>query len=137
MSLNITGASKSYFGAVDSPYYFLINDETIEYYGVSFGGISTTNPASPQGLYTISTTANTSQNLYKNGTLRYSSGGNPVGNINSTIYIGAGHTAGDAYSYNNNQYSFFTTGFGLNNTQQAALSTIINTFQTTLGRNTY
>jgi len=55
---------------------------------------------------------------------------NPI--PNSTIRI-----LSDGTLYSNRRIQFFSVGEGLNDTESTNLSTIINTFQTTLGRNTY
>jgi hypothetical protein len=135
--MNLTNVGLSYFGAIDGASYFTLENAGNEYYGISYGGQITTNPTSPQGLYLISTTANTSQNLYKNGSIRFASGGRAVSNVNRTMYLGAVNRDGAADQYTNQQYSFSTVGSGLSDAEVSTLSSIINTFQTTLNRNTY
>jgi hypothetical protein len=135
--MNLTNVGASYFGAIDGTSYFTVENATNEYYGISYGGQITTNPISPQGLYLISTTANTSQNLYKNGSIRFASGGRAVSNVNRTMYLGAVNRNGAANQYTNQQYSFSTVGSGLSDAEVSTLSTIINAFQTALGRNVY
>ena len=45
--------------------------------------------------------------------------------------------AGTALNFNSRQQTFATIGLGLTAAQVSTLSTIINTFQTSLSRNTY
>jgi hypothetical protein len=75
--------------------------------------------------------------LYRNGGLVNAGSGGATGATISSIVIGALNNGGSIIQYYNNQYSFATIGTGLGATEQSTLSTIINTFQTTLGRNTY
>jgi hypothetical protein len=132
-----TGSGKTYIGASNSTQYNVIAQEGTprEFYGVSSsGGITTTGSPLPQGMYCISTTANTSQNLYRNGTLRTNNTGSAVAAINRSLYIGAMNNNGTAIQYYDNTFSFVTIGAGLNQTQVTNLYNIIQTFNTTLNR---
>lgn len=81
---------------------------------------------------------NTQSVLFKNG----SQIANAIDSIyycNTDYFIGAepigGNTVGGGK--NTKGYNFFTFGYRLSASEESTLSTIINTFQTTLGRNTY
>lgn len=133
-------AGKTYAGAASSvPYYFVIGqDGTPRYfYGVSDNGILTSTTPNTQGNLTISSSGGTNSTLYKNGTLVHN-GSNSNGNsIPHSIYFGAMNNAGTAIQFYNNQFRFATIGGGLTAAEVSTLSTIINTFQTSIGRNTY
>jgi hypothetical protein len=100
-------------------------------------GIVSTTSATTSGLNLISTTATTFQNLYRNGSIVITNSGAATGSTNQELLIGALNNAGTIIQYYGNEYRFVTIGYGLSEVQQSTLSSIINTFQTTLGRNTY
>ena len=135
----LTGTAGNYIGAAGSagPKYFVIAQEGTprEYYGLSDNGRSTTNVPLPRGQYLISSTASTMQNLYRNGTLRFSGSSSATGTINHKIYIAAMNNSGTPIQYYANQYAFVTIGQGLNATEISNLYTTINDFNTSLGRN--
>ena len=135
----LTGSAANYIGAAGGagPKYFVIAQEGTprEYYGLSDNGRSTTNVPLTRGQYLISSTASTMQNLYRNGSLRFSGGSSATGTINHQIYIAAMNNAGTPIQYNANQYAFVTIGQGLNATEISNLYTTINNFNTSLGRN--
>lgn len=85
------------------------------------------------GLYSITDTSQTSREAYKNGVSKTSStNSQPTSSLPSTsIKIGTG--TGSPY-FSPRTYSFFTIGDGLNDTENANLYTIIQAYQTTLGR---
>jgi hypothetical protein len=125
------GGSGAYFsiGQEGTPRYF---------YGpkINNGITSTLTPLS-SGLNLISTTGLTQQNLYRNGVLRHAASGSGDGTVNASVVIGALNNNNSIIQYYDNTYSFSTIGLGLSDAEQATLSTIINTFQTSLTRNTY
>lgn len=53
------------------------------------------------------------------------------------FYIGCNNSEGTPSLYDNRECSFVTIGYGLTASQIDTLGTIVNTFQTTLGRNVY
>lgn len=94
------------------------------------------------GFYVASRTTSAAGYLYRNGnttpvlsaTTTYTEGGNsrPIAVWNFYQNIGV---YGNGYS--NQGYSFIFLGEGLSSAEVATFSSIVNTFQTTLGRNTY
>ncbi len=139
MTQNIvyTGSGKNYIGASNSSQYNVIGQEGTprEFYGVSStGGYTTTGSPLPQGGYCISTTANTSQNIYRNGTLRTSNSGQAVAAINQKIYIAAMNNNGTPIQYYDNTFNFVTIGSGLVYDEVTELYDIIQAFNTTLIR---
>jgi len=139
-----SGSGKAYIGSSDSngSYFVIGQDGAPEwFYGVSTnGGSSPGGTPSTQGLLlasaTGSTSASTSIALYRNGSIVTNTNQNSVVDRLS-VYLGAFNNDGTASQFYNNQYRFSTLGLGLTAAQVSTLSTIINTFQTSLGRNTY
>jgi hypothetical protein len=133
--------SKTYLGYADGSTNFLISNggdnNHYYYYGLDTAGIVSTTSATTSGLNLISTTATTFQNLYRNGSIVITNSGAATGSTNQELLIGALNNAGTIIQYYGNEYRFVTIGYGLSEVQQSTLSSIINTFQTTLGRNTY
>jgi hypothetical protein len=108
------------------------------FYGTKInGGITSSGVPLSQGFTIITSTASTFQNLYRNSIVKQTASGAGDGTITSSVVIGALNNSGSIIQYYDNTYAFTTIGTGLGETQQSTLSTIINTFQTTLGRNTY
>jgi hypothetical protein len=138
----LTGTGASYMG-VSAPggagtYFYLGQDgNPYYYYGCeTTGGVSAVIAPQPRGINLITTTASTFVNLFRNGTLVKASSGTSGVTTNS-IVIAALNNSGTIQQYYGNTYSFATIGYGLSEAQQSTLTTIINTFQTTLSRNTY
>ena len=133
--------SKTYLGYNGSSTAFLISnagDNTYYwYYGLDTDGITTTTSANTSGNILITTTATTFQNLYRNGSVVITNSGASTGSTNQELVIGALNNDGTIIQYYTNQYRFVTVGYGLGESQVSTLSTIINTFQTSLNRNTY
>lgn len=84
-----------------------------------------------------SRTTSTAQRLYFNGALKTTTTNTSVNRPNLNIYLGARNNNGTADAWGSKQCAFATIGSGLNDTEAGNLSTIINTFQTSLGRNVY
>jgi hypothetical protein len=90
---------------------------------------STTNAT---GMY-IMTRVSGDRKIFRNTTNMVANSFSETNPIpNSTIRI-----LSDGTLYSNRRIQFFSVGEGLNDTESTNLSNIINTFQTTLGRNTY
>ena len=142
-----TGTGKTWIGTVGPTtgviyncYYSLGQEGTpYNWYGCRFDKANNNNTVAPQPRgFNITTTTGTSfQNLYRNGSVVVSYGGAGSGTLTSSVVIGALNNNGTIQQYYDNTYAFVTMGLGLGVTQQSTLSTIINTFQTSLGRNTY
>jgi hypothetical protein len=137
-----TGTGANWIGVSQpsGPAYFSIGQEGTPryFYGPKVNnGITSSGVPLSQGFTLITTTGLTQQNLYRNGVVRQTASSAGDGTINASVVIGALNNNNSIIQYYNNTYSFTTIGLGLSDTQQSTLSTIINTFQTTLGRNTY
>ena len=90
--------------------------------------------------YYLGSANGTDRNFYKNGSLLTPFSQSSLGTTarpNQPIYIAANNAGGGPLEYDDKQCSFSTIGQGLTTGEVSTLSTIINTFQTTLGRNTY
>jgi hypothetical protein len=138
-----TGTGKNWIGVsqpgAPSSYFSIGQDGTPRYfYGPEIhAGITSTVAPLSSGLNLISTTGLTQQNLYRNGVVRHTASANGDGTTNASVVIGALNNNNSIIQYYDNTYSFTTIGLGLSDVEQSTLSTIINTFQTSLTRNTY
>ena len=102
------------------------------------GRVSTTSEASASGMTVGSVRSATDRTLYRNGSnIATETANAPILYFTRTLYIGAQHNVFGASYFSDNQYAFATIGSGLTNTEIVNLSNIINTYQTSLGRNTY
>ena len=138
---NVSGVvSRFYAGASGGGFFGVgFSSSLYWYYGVSDAGGSVFpfTTAQSQGNILITANATASSLLYRNGTQQQTTVNGNGASIPYSVYIGAYNNGGTAASYYNNQYRFSTIGYGLSAAQQSTLSTIINTFQTSLTRNTY
>jgi hypothetical protein len=104
----------------------------------SGGRVDTTSQASASGMTVGSVRSTTDRTLYRNGSnIATSSTSQSITYANRTIVIGGQKGTAPVDFYSSNQYAFATMGRGLTNTEIVNLSSIINTYQTSLGRNTY
>jgi hypothetical protein len=102
------------------------------------GRVSTTSQASASGMTVGSVRSATDRTLYRNGSnIATQTANEPMSYSSRSLFIGAQHTNFGAGYYSNNRYAFATIGSGLTNTEIVNLSNIINTYETSLGRNTY
>ena len=93
-------------------------------------------PITSSGFIVISRTGSTSFNYFLNGSKTIKSNSSvPPNSFN--VYIGCRNNSGTPEYYDTKQKAFASIGSGLSDVDVANLSTIINTFQTALGRNTY
>jgi hypothetical protein len=90
---------------------------------------------SSTGFYITSRDTAINKQIWKNGTLSNTQS-NSVGSANLSIYIGAINYNGAPAYYSNRQLCFASVG-GQINSVATTFSSIINTYQTALGRNTY
>ena len=138
-----TGTGKNWIGTCKSgfstDYFTLGQDGTpIVFYATKIAnGLTTSGSPQPRGYNIITSTASTFQNMYRNGILFQAATGALPGTIFTSVVIGALNNSGSIAQYYDNTYAFTTIGRGLGAAEVSTLSTIINTFQTTLGRNTY
>jgi hypothetical protein len=93
------------------------------------------------GYFVFTRTAASARAYYRNGTSlsTNTTGTTSVSKVNADMFLFArnGDGAGTAEAFNSRQQTFATIGLGLTAAQVSTLSTIINTFQTSLSRNTY
>lgn len=102
------------------------------------GRVSTITATTANGITVGSARAATDRILYRDGfTMATQTANEPLSYTTNTIYIGGQNAGGIAKYFTDNRYSFATIGSGLTNTEIVNLTNIINTYQTSLGRNTY
>lgn len=90
-----------------------------------------------KGFYVISRTSTTNLFSKKNGILKNTCTVTNDGTLpNRNFYLGAINSA-SGNVYGTHQICTLTLGKGLTDSEATILSTIVNTFNTTLGRNTY
>ena len=88
-----------------------------------------------QGLYVVSRTSTTSLKLYKsNSTVNSNNTSDTASLPNSTITLSAVLLSGTYQQYSPRQCRFASIGDGLTDTDAANLYTVVQKFQTTLGR---
>ena len=140
---NFADGSKGLYGAIDTGFSgirFLPKLGSIAYKSLFSGtgaGISNTNSS---GLWIHTRTGASADAIYRNGTLFQTQ--NFTSTTNSTtasILILAVDYNNGGSKYQNADANICTFAFtdGLDNTEKATLSTIVNTFNTTLSRNIY
>ena len=145
----ITGDGNGYVGTINNfssnKLYLLLNYSSSPSYvwpaanddGAYY--ILTGSPINTTGMW-ISTRENPSTvNLYGNGSLVLSGGATAsVGLPPSSIHIpGVSQTGNSNWGTSSGRLQFASVGQGLSAGESATLSSIINAFQTALGRNTY
>ena len=103
----------------------------------ALGRVSTTSQSSASGMTIGSARSATDRTLYRDGTNIATNGGTrTLTYANRTLVIGAQKNESPISFYSSNQYAFAFMGAGLTNTDIVNLSSIIITYQTSLGRNT-
>lgn len=120
---NILGLSTGYIGVAYS-----------DQYNFNTARISQ-SVANSQGFYIGSRINSTTHKLYKNGsqigTTNNGAAGTP---INLSLFLGSLNSSGSGTLYSNKECSFSSIGDGLSDLEVLNLYTIIQTFQTNLGR---
>ena len=108
-------------------------------YNGGIGRVQTTTQTSASGMTVGSYRSATDKTLYRNGlNIATQTTNNPSAYANRTLVIAAQSSLDSNIAYySDNRYGFATIGSGLTNTDIVNLSSIINTYQTSLGRNTY
>jgi len=102
------------------------------------GRASTTSQASASGMTVGSVRSATDRTLYRNGSnIATQTANEPIVYSNFGLFIGNQNSGNSALYPSSNRYAFATIGSGLTNTEIVNLSNIINTYETSLGRNTY
>jgi hypothetical protein len=105
------------------------------FYGVSSTGVGTTTTPDTQGFILMASSGSSDETLYRNATIIDTTSVSR-GTMTRSNYIAAMNN-GTPIQHYDNEYRFVSIGSGLTASEVSTLSTIINTFQTTLGRNTY
>jgi hypothetical protein len=138
---NVSGATSRFYAGANGGGLLGVgfSSSLYWYYGVSDAGGSVFpfTTAQSQGNILITANATASSLLYRNGTQQQTTVNGNGASIPYSFYIGALNNAGTPQQYYGNQYRFSTIGYGLSAAQVSTLSTIINTFQTSLTRNVY
>ena len=115
------------------------NGATTSYYDWQGSYNTTISSIATLGYWNLTrNSANTQSVLFKNGS-QLASPTDTIYYCNTDYFIGAEPIGGNVVGGGKNSkgYNFFTFGNRLSVSEESTLSTIINTFQTTLGRNTY
>jgi hypothetical protein len=97
--------------------------------------ISVSNTDS-RGLYVLSRTTSNLMTYFKNNS-KITTSSASSGSVNGNFYLSAWNDNGTPNYFSNRNISICTIGDSLSDTESTNLSTCINTFNTTLGRNTY
>jgi hypothetical protein len=119
--------------------YFSANiDIAYHIFGGNASSAGGTNTDS-RGFYCSSRTSTAASAMYKNGSVLGSRGtdGSATGTTSQApvpIYIGAGRSAASNAYYDNKECSFASIGDGLTDAEASSLYTIVQKYQTTLGR---
>lgn len=105
----------------------------------SWGGeVSTGLTTNSIGFYITNAQTSTTVDLWKNGTEIVNNATSPNrGMPNLNVYIGAGNYYGNPLYNSTRGCSFATIGDTIPSGKEATFSTIVNTFQSNLGRYTY
>jgi hypothetical protein len=109
--------------------------------GTFLGRITATGITNGTGYYIGSITAFNDRRYYKNGSqIAINTSTGAVNTLSTfSLLIGAlgDEVAPNISNYSNKECSFSTIGNGLTPSEMTTLSTIVNTWATTIGRNTY
>ena len=90
--------------------------------------------------YFVGNALSTTRSIHRNGVLLTPTSSSSLGvaaKPTVSVYLGANNSNGSAGEFDFKNCAFSTIGQGLTPAEAVTLSSIINTFQTTLGRNTY
>jgi 2-hydroxy-3-keto-5-methylthiopentenyl-1-phosphate phosphatase len=92
-------------------------------------------PTTSLGLFIGSTQASNSRKIYQNGILKAENTANDTSTLPTVeMVLGAVNKDSVIGFYGQREYSFFSIGDGLTDTEAANLYTAVQRFQTTLGR---
>jgi hypothetical protein len=89
------------------------------------------------GYFVASRTSDSTAYLFKNGASNLSGTTATNGTIGFSFYLNATNDNGNPLSYSAKQVGFASLGNGLTPSEISTLSTIVNTWATAIGRNTY
>ena len=101
------------------------------------GGISFTTTNTAQGYWIGSKTNTSTRFVFRNGVLNsaVTTFNDTTASSNFQFFIGARNSSGTPSLYTAKELAFVTIGLGLSQAECATLYTIVQNFQTTLGRN--
>ncbi len=134
------GVGKMYIGAATSsfpPRYCAIAQDGSPsfFYGLSSVGNSA-SPINTNGFIVAASSGATNESIYRNST-RLATDLASRGAIAQAIYIAAFNNTGTPQQFYDNEYTFASIGDGMTEAEVSTFTTIVNTFQTTLNRNTF
>ena len=130
-------------GTTSSSLYLRWTDNNlyVEMYRAGADLITVANGTDARGFYLTSRTTSTSLKAYKNGSQfgTTQTATNTTRQVNDQMLIGALNSVGiGVFNYSNRNYCFaIIMNTGLSDSEASTLSSLINTLQTALGRNTY
>jgi hypothetical protein len=133
---NITTAIDMGGSSVNSNLIQIVSGTTINTLSNNITGL-VSSISSTQGLFVVSRTASNAVANYRNGVLLNSSTNTSIALPSVNCFLGARQfgTGGGASNYSNRQFAFAFISSGLTAGEVATLYTIIQIYQTTLGRN--
>jgi hypothetical protein len=100
-------------------------------------GVDSVSHSAMTGYFVSSRESDTKSYLYKNGSLNYSATTATNGTIPFEIVIGARNDNGTPDQFTDRPMGFVSIGSGLTPSEINTLSSIVNTWATAIGRNTY
>jgi hypothetical protein len=127
-NFNNTNSGTNLFSRLSNEQYLRISDN----YG--FGNFSV---ADSSGFIVGSRLSSSSRKTFRNGSQTSNVTISSVSQLNRTMWISAMNNVGVDKYYSPRKFSFVSFGYGLTDSEVSTLSSIINTFQTTLSRNIY
>ena len=131
------GIGKMYIGASAGGKYCVIGQSGSPdfFYGLSSGG-NGASPINTNGFIVAASSGSTNESIYRNSTRLATSSATRTA-IARAFYIAAFNNAGTAQQFYDNEFSFASIGDGMTAAEVSTFTTIVNTFQTTLNRNTF
>jgi hypothetical protein len=93
--------------------------------------------ADGNGLIAFSRTGSTNVNFYRRGALVSTNNRTALGKTSNVMYLGAGNGNGSDTQHSTYRHQFTFAHTGMTGSQMATLDSIIQTYQTSLGRNVY
>jgi hypothetical protein len=139
---NITYTSNGLMGAFKNSnmFAYLLPGETLLHYNLNSSTVATAFSTNEKGHWIGSRESNTSLKVYKNATTHATATGDAstsnLTGFSSKIFLGALSNSSDtaAYAFTDCGCAFATIGDGLTDAEATNLYTIVQKYQTTLGR---
>jgi len=104
----------------------------------SFGNVASgTSVTGTTGYFITSRESDSYSAMYKNGSFNQSGSTATITGVTYSLYVGATNNTGTPISYTDRTCAIATIGQTLTSSEASTLSTIINTWATAVGRNTY